>query len=253
MGSREIWILNLHGIGPPPEWVRSDERKVWVDIDRFERLLDTFAGRQDVRITFDDGNASDVEVALPLLAERGLTATFFPCAGLLGVKGYCTPAQIRELADTGMTIGSHGWEHRPWRGLRGTSLMQELQDAQARLEDVTGRRIDQAACPFGAYDRHVLGKLAAAGFERVYTSDGGAAREDGWLRARNTILNHESADDVQRRLRARAMPGRPPVRRGPRRTWRWLRAARHRLPRARHRRWRGPWPGCRAWPSRHGR
>ena len=40
---------------------------MWLDPDRFLRVLDSVVGRDDVRITFDDGNASDVEHALPAL------------------------------------------------------------------------------------------------------------------------------------------------------------------------------------------
>ena len=67
--------------------------------------------RRPIEITFDDGNASDVEVALPALRERGLAATFFVCAGRIGEPGYLDADQLRELADAGMSVGSHGWDH----------------------------------------------------------------------------------------------------------------------------------------------
>jgi hypothetical protein len=40
---------------------------VWVSRERLDAVLDSVAGRDDVRITFDDGNASDVVHALPAL------------------------------------------------------------------------------------------------------------------------------------------------------------------------------------------
>ena len=42
-------------------------REVWVGLASFLDVLDAAAERGDVTITFDDGNASDVEIALPAL------------------------------------------------------------------------------------------------------------------------------------------------------------------------------------------
>ena len=76
--------LTFHGIGEPPRALDPGEENVWVAHDRFVALLDSVVGRDDVRITFDDGNASDVEHALPALVDRELDATFFVVAGRLG-------------------------------------------------------------------------------------------------------------------------------------------------------------------------
>jgi hypothetical protein len=49
------------------------------------------------------------------------------------------------------------------------------------------------------YDRRQLGRLRKAGVTRVYTSDGGRAREFGWLQARNGLrhdLGPTWIDDV---------------------------------------------------------
>ena len=76
--------LTVHGIGPAERELDPCEDDTWVSIEQFERVLDAVVGRDDVRVTFDDGNASDVTIALPRLLDRGLTAEFFVLAGLLG-------------------------------------------------------------------------------------------------------------------------------------------------------------------------
>ena len=55
------------------------------------------------------------------------------------------------------------------------------------LEEICGGTVDLAACPFGSYDRRVLGALKNAGYRAVFTSDGGGSMENQWLRARTTI------------------------------------------------------------------
>lgn len=188
------WILNFHGVGTPGRALGLGEARVWLPTDRFRAWLDAFPSGSGIRLTFDDGNASDAEEVLPMLLERGLTASFFPCAELLGQPGYLTPAQVRELVEAGMTVGSHGAAHRPWRGLTAAELAVELRDARRRLEDVVGRPVVTAACPFGSYDRRVLEELRREGYERVYTSDGMPAREGAWLVPRLTVrADHEIA------------------------------------------------------------
>src|SRR4051812_10128402 len=118
--ARGRWAVNVnvHGIGPrPARPLDRGEDQVWITVEQFERLLDAAAGRPEVTITFDDGNASDVEIGLPRLLERGMKARFYVCAGLLGEPGRLDDAAVRELHGAGMLIGSHGWSHRDWRCL----------------------------------------------------------------------------------------------------------------------------------------
>jgi peptidoglycan/xylan/chitin deacetylase (PgdA/CDA1 family) len=179
--------LTFHGVGDPPRALEPAEADVWVSRRGFAAVLDAVAGRDDVRITFDDGNASDLEHAVPALAERGLHATFFVVAGRLGTPGFLDAAGVRALADAGMAVGCHGMRHRPWRTLDDEALREELLDARRRLEEVVQRPVTAAGCPFGSYDRRVLDRLREHGYERVYTSDRGTARAGAWLQARNTV------------------------------------------------------------------
>jgi peptidoglycan/xylan/chitin deacetylase (PgdA/CDA1 family) len=182
-----IVTLNLHGIGTPVRALEPGEDEVWITVRQLEDVLDAVAGRPDVRLTFDDANESDVEIALPHLLKRGLTAQFFLCAGLLGRPGRLTRDGVRELVASGMPLGSHGWSHRDWRRLTAPQVIEELVRAPQELAEFTGRPITEASIPFGSYDRHVLRRLREAGVTRAYTSDGGRARPDAWLQARNSL------------------------------------------------------------------
>lgn len=186
MGQRST-ILTFHGIGEPERCLEAGEEQVWLDSDRLASVLDSVTGRSDVRITFDDGNASDVVHALPALRRRGLTATFFVVAGRLGAPGFIDEGDVRALAAEGMAIGCHGMHHRPWRRLDEPQLREELVDARRLLEEIVEHPVTEAACPFGSYDRRVLRALRRCGYRRVYTSDRGRARYDDWLQARNTV------------------------------------------------------------------
>lgn len=179
--------LTFHGVGEPPRRLSAGESQVWVSETCFLAMLDAVSGRSEVKITFDDGNASDVRHALPALLNRGLTATFFIVAGRIGEPGFLDAAALRELAGNGMRIGCHGMRHRPWRGLGAPALHEELIQARARLEEVVEAPVSEAACPFGNYDRRVLSALRTSGYRRAYTSDRGPSHAAAFLQPRTSV------------------------------------------------------------------
>jgi peptidoglycan/xylan/chitin deacetylase (PgdA/CDA1 family) len=182
--------LTFHGIGVPGRSLQEGEDTVWVSAERFAFVLDAVTGRDDVRINIDDGNASDLALALPALRERALTATFFVIADRVGAPGFLAPADLRTLADAGMAIGCHGMRHLAWREIEDALLHDELVESRRVIEAAAGRPVTTAACPFGSYGRRSLRALQRAGYEHVYTSDRGPARAGDWLQARTTITEH---------------------------------------------------------------
>ena len=198
--------LTVHGVGKTVRALDVGEDHTWVDTAQLELLLDAAVGRHDVRITFDDGNASDVEIALPRLVERGLRAEFFVLAGLLGMPGRLDHDGVRELLAAGMSVGSHGWAHRDWRRIDNAQAEQELGDAHRVLSELTGHEISRVAIPYGSYDRHVLRRLRAAKVTCAYTSDGGRARSDAWLQARTSLRHDLDAQWVAKVLDGASTP-----------------------------------------------
>jgi peptidoglycan/xylan/chitin deacetylase (PgdA/CDA1 family) len=185
-------ILSLHGIGTPHDNVSIKESFFWVTRQAFTTLLESIVATRATAdipalITFDDGNASDAAIALPELVKRGLKAAFFICAGRIGAPHYLDHVALAELLAAGMEIGTHGKDHRNWRGLDETTLDAELGEARRRIEDACGVAVTKAAIPFGSYDRRLLQRLRRERFECVYTSDRGLARSEAWLKPRDTV------------------------------------------------------------------
>ena len=149
-------ILCFHGIGRCDREREPGEARYWVSEYTFLKAMDEVAGAPGVRLSFDDGNRSDAEIVLPALRERRLTATFFPLAGRLGDRASVAAAERGDIRAAGMSIGSHGWSHVPWRGLERADAMREFVDARLALEVASGARITEAAFPLGRYDRGAL-------------------------------------------------------------------------------------------------
>jgi peptidoglycan/xylan/chitin deacetylase (PgdA/CDA1 family) len=192
--------LTFHGIGRTERALEPGEELFWLDEHEFECALDSVAGRSDVHLTFDDGNASDVAHALPQLHRRGLTATFFVVAGRLGTPGFLDETGVRALAEAGMGIGCHGMRHRPWRRLDRPALWEEVVEARRVLEQAANRPVTEAACPFGSYDRRVLSFLRTHGYRRAFTSDSGTVRSGAWIQARNSVRAGEAGSVIERVL-----------------------------------------------------
>lgn len=99
---------------------------------------------------------SQVRRILDTLTERGTKATFF----VLGMTAADAPEVVKEVADAGHEIASHGFGHEPVRSLGVEAFTRDVDRAIAAIESATGRRphgyrapafsIDEAA--FWAFD-----------------------------------------------------------------------------------------------------
>ena len=119
-------VLNLcfHGVGEPQRPLEPDEHLYWVTEERFEELLGVAADHPNVHVTFDDGNASDLTIALQALQRHGTDRRVLRPGGTVG----CTRIPVeggREgaggggggSAHMGCTTGPGHRSDRPiWEG-----------------------------------------------------------------------------------------------------------------------------------------
>lgn len=207
-GYRSLVNVCFHGIGAPTRVLEDGEAPYWISHGAYLEILDVLAEDPRVRISFDDGNVSDVRLGLPGLLERGLRATFFVLAGRLDRPGSLSTADVRELAAHGMVIGTHGMDHRPWRGLDPSARRRELEEARRVLREVVAGPVTEAALPLGRYDRDLLAHLRELGYTAVHTSDRRWAREGAWLQPRFSVGDGDTADTVLRTILGRQSPAR---------------------------------------------
>lgn len=159
--------------------IRALRRWGW-ELVTYGDLVDDVAvptGRRLAALTFDDGYDDNLDVLAPLLADEQAPATVFVTAGLLGGRHpdvpdwpLMTEAQVRELASTGIEIGSHGWAHPDLRTV--DDLEDELVRSREVLEDLVGARVDTFAYPYGRTDRRVVEATRAAGYRAAGMTSG---------------------------------------------------------------------------------
>jgi peptidoglycan/xylan/chitin deacetylase (PgdA/CDA1 family) len=183
-------ILTFHGVGSPKRRLEPGEAPFWLNTDRFSVILDRIVEApdpQNIVITFDDSNVSDIEVAAPRLTDRGLRATFFVLTGRIGKYGSLSASEIRSLASSGMSIGSHGIAHVDWTAICAQELARELRHSRQALALTCGAPPDAASIPFGRYNASVIRAARDAGYRALYSSDRGGADGATFLWPRTSI------------------------------------------------------------------
>lgn len=189
--------ISFHGIGTPQRPLELGEERYWISKDFYGRVLGEVAQRDDVTISFDDGNTSDIALGLDGLLQYERKATFFVLAGRLGRGGSLTVSDLEELRRYGMTIGTHGMDHLPWRSLSGAQRERELVHAREMIAEAAGAPVCEAALPLGRYDRTLLATLRRLGYHRVYSSDRRRTNAGAWLQPRFSIRADDTIDSIR--------------------------------------------------------
>ena len=166
VADKKLPILMYHGLHATATSHGVFDPVYSVAPDQFERQLDWLAGNgyhtillraaatdhqagNQVVITFDDGDVSNAELAMPALVARGMVAEFFVTADFVGQPGRLTPEHMRALAAAGMSVQAHGYSHRFLADLDDADLEFELAESKRRLEAIVGKTVDALALPGG--------------------------------------------------------------------------------------------------------
>ncbi len=88
-----------------------------------------------VALTFDDGPGPYTDRLLQILKENDAKATFF----LIGNKVAANPAGAKRIADAGMEIGSHTWEHPNMTTIPTEDIAAQFSRADDAINAATGR------------------------------------------------------------------------------------------------------------------
>jgi peptidoglycan/xylan/chitin deacetylase (PgdA/CDA1 family) len=140
---------------------------------------DWLDGRGGVIVTFDDGHESNHRVAWPALAAIGGRADFFVNPAQVGTAGFATWAALREMADAGMSIQSHGLDHGHYlTELSPARLREELRQARLEIESHTGHPVTLLAPPGGRCPRGLDRVAREVGYTHVLSSRPAAVRRD---------------------------------------------------------------------------
>jgi peptidoglycan/xylan/chitin deacetylase (PgdA/CDA1 family) len=149
-----------------------------------------------VHVTFDDAFRS-VATALPALERLSVPATVFACPGFSdGECVFDVPelagqlpqnsehlatmswAELRDLVDRGVEVGSHTVTHPHLPKLDDHELLRELRESRERLEDELAVPCRFLAYPYGDEDERVHAAARSSGYEAAFALPGKQASDN---------------------------------------------------------------------------
>jgi peptidoglycan/xylan/chitin deacetylase (PgdA/CDA1 family) len=75
---------------------------------------------------------------------------------------------IHRLADAGMTIGSHTWDHHAVSDLSGHAWKVQLEESRETLRRASGQPVEHFAYPYGVVSARAFPHLAKAGYRTAF-------------------------------------------------------------------------------------
>ena len=119
-----------------------------------------------VILTFDDGYEDNYTLAFPLLKKYGFRGNFFVIGKDIGktlnqngIVKYMTFAQLKEMHQQGMEIGSHTMSHDPLAAIKPNFLPWEIYQPLNLLHEKMGFWISGIAFPNGSYNDAVVAEI----------------------------------------------------------------------------------------------
>ena len=194
-----IPVLNYHGLTPGGTSLADQGSRFWVSENLFSEQLRSIAGcgckvllAQDLLhassdqtrgalatgLTFDDGRASDYEIAYPMLVKAGFAATFFVNTATIESPGYLTWSQLREMRRAGMSVQSHSHDHADLARLSVPQLDYQLRRSKSEIEDRLSSEVTLLALPYGSMGANMLTVARSVGYQALCSSRGGLARSN---------------------------------------------------------------------------
>ena len=197
-------ILMYHAIGrereSPGRWVlpksRFERQLVWLKRRRYNVIsLDEFVDARinhrlpppkSVVLTFDDGYADNVDVALPALERYGFAATVFLVSAAGGAAAWDRAGEAQgrallTLTDAGrvngrLAFGGHSRTHRSLPSLDFPELEREISGCRSELETALGVPVTLFSYPYGEKSPEVEQAVVEAGYLAACGIDPGRNR-----------------------------------------------------------------------------
>jgi len=127
-----------------------------------------------IMLTFDDTDLDQFEIARPEMKKYGFKGVFFIMTVSLGRPHYMSREQVKQLSDEGNVIESHTWDHhrvdryKHDANPKKDDWVIQIDKPTKKLEEITGKKMNYFAYPFGVWKRPALSELRKHGFKMAF-------------------------------------------------------------------------------------
>jgi peptidoglycan/xylan/chitin deacetylase (PgdA/CDA1 family) len=116
-----------------------------------------------VALTFDDGPSPYTDRLLQILKDNDAKSTFF----LIGNKVAANPAGAKRIADAGMEVGNHTWEHPNMTTIPPEDIGGQISKASDAIQAATGSRPNLLRTAGGLINDNVLAAAKQQGMADI--------------------------------------------------------------------------------------
>ncbi len=116
-----------------------------------------------VALTFDDGPSPYTDRLLQILNQNDAKSTFF----LIGNKVAANPAGAKRIADAGMEVANHTWEHPNMTTIPPEDIGSQISKANDAIQAATGQRPKLLRTAGGLINDNVLAAAKQQGMADI--------------------------------------------------------------------------------------
>jgi peptidoglycan/xylan/chitin deacetylase (PgdA/CDA1 family) len=121
-----------------------------------------------VMITFDDTDEEQYTIGKTELDKYGFKGVYFIMTVSINRPHYMSATQIRQLSEEGHTIASHTWNHSQVPKYKGDDWNIQLDQPQKKLEEITGKKVEYFAYPYGLWNEAAIPELKKRGYKMAF-------------------------------------------------------------------------------------
>jgi len=134
-----------------------------------------------VMITYDDTDGEQFTIAKPEMDKYGFKGVYFIMTISIGRPRYMTKEQIKQLSDEGHVIADHTWDHHRTDRYKTEDETEiggvkkivndwdlQLGKTKTKLEEMTGKKVEYFAYPFGVWSSPGIPEIKNRGFKLAF-------------------------------------------------------------------------------------